>query len=72
MKPPIFVRPLTERELEAQKAGLHSTDAFVVRRYQILLASVRGETVPTIARAMAGNAPHAFGRWGLAAVHAGS
>lgn len=39
MKPPIFVRPLSDAERETLKAGLRSPDAFVLRRCQILLAS---------------------------------
>lgn len=78
MKAPIFVRPLTESERQALEAGLRSTDAFVLRRCQILLASARGETVPAIARALAcnqqtvRNALHAFVSRGVAALAAGS
>jgi transposase len=49
MKPPIFVRPLTDDEQATLIAGLHSNDLFRVRRCQILLASARGETAPQIA-----------------------
>ncbi len=49
MKPPIFVRPVTDAEQTALLAGLRCADAFTVRRCQILLASVRGETTPQIA-----------------------
>lgn len=49
MRPPIFVRTLTEAERQALEQGLHSTDAFVLRRCQILLASARGERAPRIA-----------------------
>jgi transposase len=38
MKPPLFVRPLTDDE----RAGLRSPDAFTLRRCQILLASADG------------------------------
>jgi transposase len=48
MKPPLYVRPLTDAERDALKAGLRSSDAFTLRRSQILLASARGETPPTI------------------------
>jgi hypothetical protein len=44
MKPPIFVRSLSEEEREALTAGLRSKDAFVLRRSQILLASSRAGT----------------------------
>jgi len=43
MKPPKFVRALTADERVALEAGLRSSDAFVLRRCQILLASARGE-----------------------------
>ena len=50
MKPPIFVRSLSEEERERLEAGLRSKDAFALRRSQMLLASSRGEEVPQIAR----------------------
>ncbi len=43
MKRPIFVRPLSDAEREALEAGLRSSDAFVLRRCQILLASDGGK-----------------------------
>jgi transposase len=49
MRPPIFVRSLTEAERDRLEAGLRSTDAYELRRCQILLASDRGEWVPRIA-----------------------
>ena len=49
MRKPIFIRPLTEDEQRQIQAGLRSSDAFVLRRCQILLASARGERAPTIA-----------------------
>lgn len=52
MKSPIYVRPLSDAEQKAVEAGLRSSDAFVLRRGQILLASDRGERVPVIARAL--------------------
>lgn len=55
MKPPIFVRPLTDAERARLEAGLRSPDAFVLRRSQILLASARGERPPQIARAVGCN-----------------
>ena len=42
MKPPLFVRPLTDEERAALRAGLRSPDAFALRRCQILLASAEG------------------------------
>jgi transposase len=79
MKPPIFVRSLSEEEGVALTAGLRSKDAFVLRRSQILLASSRGESPPKIA-ASSGcgsqtvrNAIHAFDERGLdALLEAGS
>ena len=49
MRPPIFVRALTESERARLGAGLHSKDVYVLRRCQILLASARGERAPRIA-----------------------
>jgi transposase len=50
MRTPIFIRPVTEDEQHQIQAGLRSSDAFVLRRCQILLASARGERAPLIAR----------------------
>jgi transposase len=55
MRPPIFVRPLTDAERARLEAGLRSSNAFVLRRCQILLASARGERPPQIARALGCN-----------------
>jgi hypothetical protein len=52
MRPPVFVRTLTDEERHALHAGLRSAEAFVLRRCQILLASARGERVPQIARSL--------------------
>jgi transposase len=71
MKRPIFVRPLSDAEREALEAGLRSSDAFVLRRCQILLASSRGENAYQIAKSLgcnpqtARNAIHAFNERGL-------
>jgi transposase len=48
MKPPLFVRTITEEERQQLEAGLRSPDAFVLRRCQILLASARGQHATTI------------------------
>jgi transposase len=78
MRPPIFARPLTDAERQALEAGLHSSDAFHLRRSQILLASARGDQVPQIAHALGcdqqtvRNAIHAFNADGLAALTPGS
>jgi transposase len=50
VRPPKFVRPLEDAEREALAAGLRSSDAFTLRRCQIVLASARGERAPQIAR----------------------
>src|SRR5947208_12507772 len=42
MNPPLFVRPLTDGERAALRAGLRSPDAFTLRRCQVLLASADG------------------------------
>ena len=55
MRPPIFVRELTEEERRRLEVGLRSKDTFVVRRCQILLASARGEWVPRIAATLGCN-----------------
>jgi len=78
MKPPIYVRPLTDAERERVEAGLRSSDAFTLRRSQILLASARGERAPAIARQLGCDdqtvreAIHAFAAAGLAALRPGS
>ncbi|MBA2691088.1 MAG: helix-turn-helix domain-containing protein [Rubrobacter sp.] len=74
MKPPIFVRELSENERERLEAGLRSKDAFVLRRCQILLASARGLSPPKIAQSLgcasqtARNAIRAFNERGLDAL----
>lgn len=50
MRAPLFVRPLTEEERLRLEAGLRSSDAFVLRRCQMLLASARGERPARIAQ----------------------
>lgn len=52
MRPPVYVRPLTDPDETALRQGLRSPDAFTVRRCQILLASARAERAPDIARAL--------------------
>ena len=52
MRPPIFVRPLSDTEKEQLETALRSSDAFVMRRAQIILASSRGERASTIARSL--------------------
>jgi transposase len=50
MRQPIFIRPFTEDEHHQVQKGLRSSDAFVLRRCQILLASARGQRAPVIAQ----------------------
>src|SRR5215203_1345844 len=71
MKRPIFVRPLSDAERETLEAGLRSSDAFTLRRCQILIASARGENAYQIAHELgcnpqtARNAIHTFNEKGL-------
>jgi transposase len=52
MRPPIFVRELTEQEQGRLEAGLHAKDVYELRRCQLLLASARGERAPRIAEVL--------------------
>jgi transposase len=78
MKPPLYVRPVTDAERDALKAGLRSSDAFTLRRSQIILASARGERPPAIAQQLGcasqtvRNTIRAFTDRGLAALQEGS
>lgn len=78
MRRPVFVRPLMDVEQQALTAGLRSSDAFVLRRCQILLASARGERAPQIAQHLSCDdqtvldALHAFNEHGLEALQKGS
>jgi transposase len=78
MRTPIFIRPLAEDERCQIQAGLRSSDAFVLRRCQILLASARGERAPVIARHLGcddqtvRNVLKGFNATGLAVLHEGS
>ncbi len=49
---PIYVRPLSDTERKSLQAGLRSSDAFVLRRCQIVLASASGQRATTIAEAL--------------------
>src|SRR5258708_13932750 len=49
MRPPIFVRALTDEECTTLRTGLRSWDGVLVRRCQMVLASARGERAPQIA-----------------------
>lgn len=54
MKPPIFVRSLTEPEQQMLEAELRTSDAFRLRRAQYLLASARKQTPRQIAATYGG------------------
>lgn len=74
----IMVRALTPEELKTLKEGLHTTDAFTLRRCQILLASRQGKTPRQIARELhcsdqcVREAIHAFHAQGLGCLQANS
>ena len=76
MKPPLFVRPLSEPERAALRQGLRCKDAFSLRRCQVLLASDQGQRPAQIAAALGcstqtvRDAPRAFAAEGLACLHA--
>jgi len=77
-KAPIYVREITDEERRALTAGLRSSDAFVLRRCQILLASADGKRASRIAAELscdtdtALNAINAFNRLGLECLTPGS
>jgi transposase len=78
MRRPVLVRTLTDEERRRREAGLRSSDAFVLRRCQIVLASARGEWAPNIALSLGcndqtvRNAIAAFNESGLACLVKGS
>jgi Winged helix-turn helix len=78
MKLPMSLRPLTSEERQGLEAGLRSSEAFTLRRCQILLASARGQRPARMARQRGcatqsvRHALHAFHHRGLASVHAQS
>ena len=78
MRPPVFIRTITDDERRALEAGLRSSEAFVLRRCQVLLASARGQRVPQIVQTLgcddqtALNAIHDFNKRGLASLTPGS
>ena len=77
-KPPIFVRKLLEQEREALETVLRSSDAFVLRRCQVLLVSAGDECRPQVVenrgcgQQRLRNAIHDFIEHGLGALQAGS
>ena len=78
MRAPIFVRPLTDAEREQLERGLRASEAFTLRRCQILLASARGERAAAIGRQLGCDdqtvreAIHAFNTRGGTALRPGS
>jgi transposase len=78
MKSPIFVRELAQDEQDQIQAGLRSSEAFVLRRCQILLASARGERACVIAEQVGCDEQtvrkviKGFNQSGLSVLHAGS
>ena len=74
MQKPLFVRSLTDTEYQTLTAGLRASDAFTVRRCQLLLTSAEGQPTPAIARMLrchdqtVRNAIHDFQARGLAAL----
>src|SRR5437879_1650356 len=72
MKSPMYIRALSPEERMALEAGLRSSDAFTLRRSQILLASSRGQRPKVIAANLGcvtqtvRNAIHAFEEKGVA------
>jgi transposase len=78
MRAPLVVRPLSEREQQAVAAGLHSSDAFTLRRCQSIRAATQGGTAPRIATLLGcheqtvRDAIHAFNQVGVAALSRGS
>lgn len=78
MRPPIYVRALTDEERARLEAGTRSSEGFVVRRCQMVLASARGEQVPRIAQAVGCDPKtvrdmvHAFNAAGVAILQRGS
>jgi DNA-binding NarL/FixJ family response regulator len=74
MKPPLYVRPLTDDEHMQLEADRRTTDAFRRRRAQIVLASARGLSPQPIAQLVGccvqtvRHVIHAFHTTGLACV----
>lgn len=72
------MRPFSDAEQQAIDTGLRSTDAFVLRRCQILLASRRGQHARIIAEQLGcddqtvRNVIHSFNAGGLAVLKRGS
>jgi hypothetical protein len=75
---PLFVRPLTDAERQVLQESLRASDAFVLRRAQIILASAAGERTGQIAPRVGFTTQgvrdviHAFNSGGVAALQPGS
>jgi Winged helix-turn helix len=75
--PSLFVRLLTPEERQQREAGLRSSEAYLVRRCQIVLASEYGAGVPRMARQggcseqTVRNVVHAFNPQGVAGLPRG-
>jgi len=71
VRKPIYIRPLTKDEQQTLQEGLRSSNAFVLRRCQILLARARGQRARVMAHTLGGDdqpvrhAMHAFNTHGL-------
>src|SRR5512147_3152645 len=78
MHPPIFVRELSGAERAPLEASLRASNAFIMRRAQIVLLSAAGRRPREIARGLCcavqtvRNGIRAFNASGLAALSAGS
>ena len=78
MRKPLYVRSLSEEERAALRQGLRSSNAFVLRRCQIVLASSADQHAQQIADQLrcddetVRRAIKAFNQQGLAALQAGS
>src|SRR5262245_66329548 len=74
MKPPLYIRPLTDEERTPLEAERRGANAFRVRRAQIILASGRGLSPKPIAQLVGcavqtvRNGIHAFNTTGLGCV----
>lgn len=77
MKPQKCVRPLTEDERTTLENGCHASEAFTVRRCQILLTHTEGQSPSTMAHHLRGarqtvsHGLDAFAERGLACLQAG-
>lgn len=75
MRPPLFVRSLTDTEQEKLEKALRSEEAFTLRRAQIVRLSSSGERAPEIAENLGcsaqtvRNAIHDFNEEGIESLH---